>query len=260
MEASDLDFFKQWFSGYCRSFYSLNPDDQENMLLKERHTHIVCRNIIQIAKELSLSDNDIRLAETAALFHDIGRFKQYSLYKTFRDNVSLNHGFLGSDILAEAKVLQRLPVNEQDLIVQAVRFHNAFSLADLQNEEKIMFLKLVRDADKLDIWRVFMEYYATPERSRPSAVGLELPDSPGCSEEVLSCLYKRQSVSLSDIKNLNDFKIMLLSWVYDLNFKASFRLLAARDIINSLAAGLPLTDDIKHAVAGLHGYIAGMQS
>lgn len=260
MEVSDLDFFKQWFAEYCRSFYSLNPEDQENILLKERHTHIVCRNIIQIARELSLSDNDLRLAETVALFHDVGRFKQYSLYKTFRDNISVNHGVLGSDILAEEKVLQRLPGNEQDLIIQTVRSHNAFELTVVQDPKAQMFLKLVRDADKLDVWRVFMEYYAADVRSRPTAVGLDLPDSPGYSAEALSYLYKRQLVSLSVIKNLNDLKIMLLSWVYDLNFSASFRILKARDVINSLAAELPATDDIRHAVEYLQEYIDGRQS
>lgn len=260
METSDLDFFRQWFSDYCRSFYSLNPEDQENILLKEQHTHIVCRNIVQIAEELSLSGNDIRLAETVALFHDIGRFKQYALYRTFRDNMSVNHGSLGADILAEEKVLQRLPWKEQDLIVQAVRFHNAFAITAMQDPTAQMFLKLVRDADKLDVWRVFMEYYAADERHRPTAVGLDLPNSPGYSAEVLSCLYKRKLVSLADIRNLNDLKIMLLSWVYDLNFMESFNMLTARNIINSLAAELPVTDDIKHAVARLQEYIAWRQS
>lgn len=260
MEASELNFFKQWFSDYCRSFYSPNPEEQENILLKERHTHIVCRNIIQIAEDLSLSGNDIRLAETVALFHDVGRFKQYSLHKTFRDDVSVNHGLLGAEILLGKSVLQSLPEKEQSLIIQAVKFHNTFAIPALEDPDGMMFLKLVRDADKLDVWRVFMEYYAADVRNRPTAVGLDLPDSPGYSAEALSCLYKRQLVSLSVIRNLNDLKIMLLSWVYDLNFKASFRMLTAGDIINSLAAELPATDDIRHAVEYLQEYIDGRQS
>lgn len=260
MEASDLVFFKQWFSDYCRSFYSINPEDQENLLLKEQHTHIVCRNILQITNELSLSGNDLRLAEAVALFHDIGRFKQYSLYKTFRDKVSVNHGSLGADILTEEKILQRLPENEQALIVQTVKFHNAFAITAMQDPKTQLFLKLVRDADKLDVWRIFMEYYAAADRNRPTAVGLDLPDSPGYSAEVLSCLFKRQLVSLADIRNLNELKIMLLSWVYDLNFKASFRMMAARNVISSLVAELPVTEEIENAVDSLQEYIVGMQA
>jgi hypothetical protein len=250
MEQSDLVSFKRWFSDYCKSFYSSDIKDQKNIYLKEHHTYNVCKNIIEIAKELSLSNNQILLAETIALFHDIGRFPQYAKYKTFRDSISVNHGLLGSRILIEKNVLQNLSESEQEIIIQSVRFHNAYSPPKKEKKEIIFFVKLLRDADKLDIWRVFIEYYENTDENRSSAAGLGLPDTPEYSEDILPCLHKKKIVSFSKIKTLNDFKLLQLSWVYDLNFKPSFRLLIEKDYLNKIISTLPQTREI-HDVASI---------
>jgi hypothetical protein len=255
MTQNDLIFFKKWFSDYCKSFYSSDIEDQKNISLKEHHTYNVCKNIIGIAKELSPSNNQIVLAETIALFHDIGRFPQYEKYKTFRDSISVNHGLLGSRILIEKNVLQNLSESEQEIIIQSVKFHNAFSTPKKEKKEIIFFVRLLRDADKLDIWRVFTEYYENPGKNSPSAVCLGLPDTAEYSEDILSCLYKKKIVSLTKIKTLSDFKLLQLSWVYDLNFKPSFRLLIERDYLNRIISTLPQTREILNASLSLKKFV-----
>jgi hypothetical protein len=260
MTQDDLIFFKKWFSDYCRTFYSSDREDQKNISLKEQHTSEVCKNIAEIAEGLSLNENQILLAETVALFHDIGRFPQYAAYKTFRDSISVNHGLLGARTLLEKKVLLNLPGDEQELIVQSVKFHNAFSVPRKERADIIFFTRLVRDADKLDIWRVFIDYYEAPEESRASAVGLGLPDPQEYSEDVLSHIYNKETVSLAKIKSLNDFKLLQLSWIFDLNFEPSFRLLGERDYINRIASCLPQTEKIHGAVLFLQEYVRTMTS
>ncbi|MEW6569977.1 MAG: HD domain-containing protein [Nitrospirota bacterium] len=255
MKQSDLAFLKKWFSDYCMSFYFPNIDDQRNILLKEEHTAKVCENILYIAKGLSLDKNKTMLAETIALFHDIGRFPQYSKYKTFRDRKSVNHGLLGAETLIEKRILDRLPQNERELIIEAVRFHNAFSVPKNEKEEFVFFSRLIRDADKLDIWRVFLEYYSSPEDERASAVGLGLPDLPHYTKEVLLTLYEKRVVSLSEIKTLNDFKMLQLSWIFDLNFTPSFKLLSERKYIDRIIAHLPQTDEIQQASLFLKDFV-----
>ncbi|MDH5203583.1 MAG: HD domain-containing protein, partial [Nitrospirota bacterium] len=213
MTKDDLLFFKNWFSDFCKSYYSLDSEDQKNISLKEEHTFHVCKNIIEIAGDLSLSDNEIMLAETIALFHDIGRFPQYAKYKTFKDSISVNHAFLGAETLLKEKPLQNIPQNEQQVIVRSVRFHNAFSLPRNEKKDIVFFVKLIRDADKLDIWRVFIDYYESPEEKRASAVGLGLPDTAEYSEKIISCIHRKQMASLSEAKTLDDFKLMQLSWI-----------------------------------------------
>jgi hypothetical protein len=247
MTQDDLNFFKQWFSEYCRSFYSSDIEDQKNISLKEEHALYVCKNMVQITQGLSLKEDQRLIAETVALFHDIGRFPQYAKYKTFRDNISVNHGALGAETLIEKKILEKLAGEEQDIIIQAVKFHNAFSIPKKEKEDIIFFIKLIRDADKLDIWRVFLEYYESPSEGKASAVGLGLPDLPEYSEDVLAGIYKKEIVSLLKVKTLNDFKLLQLSWIFDLNFMPSFQLLHERDYMQRIIAHLPQTDGIQKA-------------
>ncbi|MEW6107950.1 MAG: HD domain-containing protein [Nitrospirota bacterium] len=254
MKRADLNNLKNWFDDYTRSFYSSDEEDQKNIYLKVEHTCKVCSNIIQIVKEHSSGQDEIMIAETIALFHDLGRFPQYAKYKTFKDSISVNHGRLGAGILEKERVLQNLPVNEQDLIINSVRFHNSFGIPSLQDDKAVFFLKLIRDADKLDIWRVFSEYFDSSENDRASAAGLGLPDMPEYSEEVLSCLFNKRMATLASLRTLNDFKLMQLSWIFDLNFCTSFRLLLERSYIERLSATLPMTDEIMKATMLLKGY------
>ena len=255
MKQDNLAFFKKWFSDYCKSFYSPDIEDQKNIHLKEQHTSDVRENIIRIADGLSLSNSMRILAEAIALFHDIGRFPQYAKYKTFRDSISVNHGLFGARILLEKKILQNLAESEQELIIQAVRFHNAFAVPRLEKKDIVFFIKLVRDADKLDIWRIFIEYYEGPRQDTASAIGLGLPDIPEYSGDILSCLYRKEVASLSKIKTFNDFKLLQLSWIYDLNFKPSFGLLSERDYIDRTVSKLPQTKEILNASLSLKEFV-----
>lgn len=245
MNLNDLKALKNRFSDYCRPFYFSDAEHQKNIALKEEHTHEVCKNIVRIAAEQRLSKNEIMLAETVALFHDIGRFSQYEKYKTFRDSISVNHGKLGAEILEQEKLLKNLSEDEQKLVINSVKFHNAFGIPVLKNQKTLLFLRLIRDADKLDIWRVFFEYYESNGDEKASAAALGLPDTPAYSKTVLSRIYKKQLISLTSLRTLNDFRLLQLSWIYDLNFKTSFRLLLERDYIRLISAKLPRTDEVE---------------
>jgi putative nucleotidyltransferase with HDIG domain len=245
MTRDDLIFFKDWFTNFVKSYYSPNIEDRRNINLKEEHTLNVCKNILEIVRELNLNEDDVMLAETIALFHDIGRFPQYDKYRTFRDGISVNHGYLGAQTLIEKKILNSLPDDEQKLIIKAVRFHNAFSIPKKERQDIVFFIKLIRDADKLDIWRVFVDYYDSREEERATAAGLGLPDTSVYSKDVLSYIFKKEVASQYKLKTLNDFKLMQLTWVYDLNFKTSYKLLSERGYIDRIISYLPQDKEIK---------------
>jgi len=69
----------------------------------------------------------------------------------------VNHAVLGAKTLLERNVLRDLPKRERSLIVRAVALHNVFILPVGLDDEILLHAKLIRDADKLDIWRVFIE-------------------------------------------------------------------------------------------------------
>jgi HD domain len=254
MEQSHLELLREWFAGFAGSFQLPDREEQKNIALKEEHTWKVCANITRIAREERLDGERTALAEAVAMFHDIGRFPQYRRYKTFKDSASVNHARLGAGILVEGRVLDKLPRNEQITIVTGVRNHNAFAIPPGLEPEIALFLKLVRDADKLDIWRVFLDFYRLPEDERASAVSLGFPDVPECSPQILDAVCRGELAHLAWVNSLNDFKLLQLSWVYDLNFAASFRMLDERDYINGLAVTLPHNEDILRAVAAVREF------
>jgi hypothetical protein len=255
MNTENVTEIREWFSEYCRSFDSEDVDISKNMALKEEHTYLVCSNILEIGRGESLDAEDILIAEAISLLHDVGRFEQYRQFKTFRDSASVNHAELGAQIIEDYEVLAPLFPRERSIIAHSVEYHNAFAIPKTLPEETQFFLKLIRDADKLDIWRVFVEYFRQPDEERASAVGLGLPDKPKCSPSVLEQISSGKMVRLSTVKTLNDFKLMQLSWVYDLNFGSSFRLVAKRGCIEELADTLPMDSRVEEAVRAVQDFI-----
>jgi len=254
--AQDFERLSDWFADYCKTFYSSGDEDRKNIVLKEVHTGRVIENMRALVDDLAMAAEDSFLAQTIALLHDVGRFLQYARYKTFLDSASVNHGALGAQVITDAGILSPLPLRERQIVVQSVKFHNAFSLPDLENREVLPFLKLIRDADKLDIWRIFIEYYETPPEERPSAVGLGLSERNEYSGEIVACLKANRLASLSMIKTFHDFKLMQLSWVYDLNFSPSFRLLAERNLVHGIASTLPQTEEIAAGLAVVEEFVS----
>lgn len=255
MNHARLTEFRRWFADYCRSFYTDNEEDNRNIRLKEEHTHRVCANMELLAESLSLGDADRFLAETVALFHDVGRFEQYRRFRTFKDSVSVNHAALGERVLAEERVLDPLPEEERRLVTRAIALHNVFRVPDNLDERSLLFLKLVRDADKLDIWRVFIDFFHAPEGDRASAAGLGFPDLPGCSPGVLATVAAGRMVQLSSLKCLNDFKLLQLSWIYDINFGTTLRLVRERGVLAQFSAMLPKDRAVVQVLQQVREYL-----
>jgi putative nucleotidyltransferase with HDIG domain len=257
MTEEDHARLRAWFAAYCGAFYTAVAEDDRNISLKEEHTFRVCGNMELLAEELCFDGSDRRLAAAVALFHDVGRFEQYRRYKTFRDSDSINHAAFGAKVLTEAGVLESLSEGERAIIVRAVTLHNVFVLPAGLDERLTLFVRLVRDADKLDIWRVFIEYYEAPPERRASAVGLGLPDAPVCSSEIVEAVCNGKMANLSLVRTLNDFKLLQLSWVYDLNFPKSFQLLRENGYLRRLVASMPETDEGMRAVAAAESFLEG---
>jgi len=255
MKQEELTLLKKWFAGYCASFSTPVREDQQNITVKQHHTHEVCENALRIGRALQLNEGDLPLAEAIALLHDVGRFPQYQRYKTFDDSISVNHATLGVQVLLEKNVLGTLPEDQRNLIVHSVTLHNVYSLTGKLDERTMLFAKLIRDADKLDIWRVFVDYFNQDHDGRATAVGLGLPDVPDYSPAILACLARGEMVNKADLRTLNDFKLLQLSWLYDLNFSASLRMVLERGYIDKLAKVLPDVRQINDAVAFARAYV-----
>ncbi len=248
MKIQTLTRLKTWFTGYVARYYTGVDDHDRNIRLKEDHTHRVCRNMALLCDSLEMSAEDGVLAEAISLFHDVGRFEQYHTHHTFNDMKSVNHAHMGLRVLAAHRVLAEISVSERRILTSAIAFHNVATPPDDMPETALHFTKLIRDADKLDIWKVVTDYYRERENSPNSTIELGLPNSAGCSASAIEALRQKRFARVQDMKNLNDFKLLQISWVFDLNFEKSYRLLQERRYIEQIAATLPQLPEIRGAV------------
>jgi hypothetical protein len=255
MDNENVTQYRSWFSRFVQEHATRNEQDQRNILLKEEHTMGVYANTRRIAAGIGLDAQASVLAEVIALFHDVGRFPQYVRYRTFEDSRSVNHAVLGAKVLLERNVLSGLSVRERSLIVRTVALHNVFLLPSRLDDEVRLYTKIVRDADKLDIWRIFIELSDRDATNWPSAAGLGLPDTRAYSPEVLASLERREMVRLTSLRTLNDFRLLQLAWIYDLNFAPSLRMVLERNVIERLTVSIPQTADILRAKDNLRNYL-----
>ena len=246
---------KNWFTEYVKTFKTGSFDYQKNINLKEEHTARVCSEIIDIGKSLDLNQTALYLAEIMALFHDVGRFEQYAKYGTFLDLTSEDHAALGVKVLKKYKVLDEIYPPTRDLIFKVILYHNRAELPQDETEECLFFAKLLRDADKLDIWRVVTDYYHTRNGPRNNTLELDLPDIPDISDEVCQDLLAGRIAKATSIRTLNDFKLLQIGWVYDLNFQRTFQLVKERGYIEKILSVLPKTNIVMEIYSQVKSFL-----
>lgn len=249
MERSSLDALSHWFDGYVRTYFDTDEEGEKNIRLKVEHTRRVCRAMELITEGEGLAPPERCLAGAVALLHDVGRFPQYRRWRTFRDSASDNHARLAVEVMRTERLLDDLPPVERLLIEEAVRFHNLLRLPQRLKSPTDLFLRLIRDADKLDIWRVFHELLSLPPGERASAALLGLPEREGVSPACVQMLAAGTIVRLDAVACVNDFRLLLVSWVYDLNFGTSCRLLERSGYLDALTGDLPDDRGLRAAIA-----------
>jgi putative nucleotidyltransferase with HDIG domain len=244
-----------WFSAYVKSFEHNDNALRQHIILKKEHTKRVCREIKHLGKSLGLNRNNLLLAEIIALFHDIGRFEQIARYHTFVDRKSENHAELGIQILQQHRVLDRFEDSVKNLIFRAINYHNRAGLPSEEAATCLFYSKLLRDADKLDIWRVVTDYYHQHDSERNEAIELGLPDTAGFSCGVYRDLNDQKIVDIHHVKNLNDFKLLQIGWVYDVNFQPTFHAIRSRKYLQLIRDVLPEDKKIEDIFSKIYFYI-----
>ena len=256
MDQEWLDSLHNWFERYVRPFCATDAEAEKNIRLKIEHTRKVCHVMDRLSSGEGLGEADRILAGAVALLHDVGRFPQYRRWRTFRDADSANHARLAIEVIRQENLLAALTGEQRLIIEEAVRFHNLISIPERLQSPTDRFLRLIRDADKLDIWRVFVEHFAVPAQERASAALLGLPERDGVSRDCVAALAGGRLVRLDTVACVNDFRLMLIAWVFDLNSTTSCGLLGSFGYLETLAARLPADPETRNAVRVALDYLA----
>jgi hypothetical protein len=258
MKSEQFEQLVQWFGVYIQPFFSRDGDAflNENLRLKECHTHRVCEETRLLAAALKLDENDARIAETIALLHDVGRFEQFKTYRTYKDPTSEDHATIAMRVLRQERVLERLEARERGWIERAVEYHNKKTLPEGLDEKTTLFARLIRDADKIDIHYLFIEnlrrYYENPCTFQ---LEVEFPSGPECSREILEAVEQGRLVGYEALRTMNDFILLQIGWVYDIYFDVSLRRIVERRLLEQLISRLPETNEIRRATDAVMKYV-----
>jgi len=256
MEPCQWDELKCWFDEYTGRYFGADEYVNRHLRLKQEHTRRTGAEILYLADRLALDDNDRRIAETIALLHDVGRFPQFATYRTYNDLRSTDHGCLGVEVLDREGVLESLAAQERDWIRTAVAHHNQKALPADLNGRALLFLKLIRDADKLDIYRVVASIYRRHREGREgSSFEVELPDEPRVSPEVVEAVLAGQLIEYRALRTLNDIRLCQIGWVHDMNFAASLERLRASGLLEELLGYLPQTAEVAQVREAIFRHI-----
>lgn len=196
--------FKKFVKGY-------NLKDK-NIKLKLVHSIRVMKISKYLAKKLKLSKADVNVAKIIGLLHDYARFEQWTKYQTFSDLNSVDHGDLGVLLLFKENNIEKFELNEEDygLVYNGVKYHNKYEYPDNLDELSETHCKIIRDSDKLDILYIYSKNKKVIDKNDK------------ISKIVKDDFYKNILVSRKDIKTKSDEVLLVLSWVFDINYKESF--------------------------------------
>lgn len=230
------------FAEYVRNY---DPSD-EKIKLKIDHTYRVAGLCQRIAESLGLSEPDVDIAWLLGMLHDIGRFEQIRRFGTFNDVQSVDHAEFGADLLFKEGLIRKFAEgyyeecelarsgNEEaeqiiknnehhnkdtGLLELAIRQHNKYRVKEDLTERQRMFCDILRDADKVDIFKVNADipmeiiYDVTTEELKSGVI----------SKEVLESFYKRETVLKSVRKSVVDHIVGHISLLFELVYKESYR-------------------------------------
>lgn len=259
----DISAHEVWFKAWSATFLTDDEKDNKYIELKRNHTLRVLENACRIVAAHGVAGDSAggtgggfsgdvaRASLLAALYHDVGRFPQYAAYKTFSDQRSVNHGILGCKTLKRQRTassacpMQQEPAHIQAWVLASIGMHNRFLVPAGISAELKFVTDVVRDSDKLDIFPVMVSTF-TRDGSDNDVVTLHLEEKDDAwSQPILDALRFKRLASYRDMRYVNDFKLLLGSWVFELNFSESRRMLRERGLIEALLATWPVDPEVE---------------
>ena len=221
----DLEKAKHEFIEYTNKYDIKN----EHISRKIGHSIRVMNISKEIATKIGLTQEEIKIAEIIGLLHDIARFEQYTQFQTFNDLNSFDHGNYALEIL-DKDIRKYIENDEYDEIIRkAIKNHNKFEIEEGLTEKELVFAKLIRDADKIDIIYEAVEMFWKGIENQINNTKI--------SESVEKQFknYKQIKRDKNSEKEPNiDEIIGVIAFIFDINYRESFEIIKKQNYINKI--------------------------
>ena|SRR6056297_807136 len=84
---------------------------------------------------------------------------------------------------------------------------------------------------------------------------LNLDRSKNLNNDILNAFLNQKSISYESIRNINDAKLLRLSWIYDLNYEYSIKYLKESKYLDNILDTMPEFDEIQKIRRTIDDYI-----
>jgi len=238
-----LSKYREEFIRICEKATNSESENKVERLIS--HTERVTEFMLVIAKSLDLSEHESIMAETIAIFHDIGRLVPFltSELETHQP-APADHAEAGINYLKNNYILGELDESTKNIVFESIRYHNKQEIPKKEPESIAFYAKLLRDADKLDSWRTTVEYLTLKNKKPNTSMDLGLSDIPVISPSICKIILEGHIPPRTELHTFFDFKLFQMSWVFDLNFKKSFQILNQKQYIQSIYDSLPKNNNV----------------
>lgn len=214
--------------------------EDEKIKLKIIHTYGVVHCVEVLGAKIGLSPEDMELARVIALLHDIGRFEQVKAHKQFNDEVMDHADYSIHLLFRQRKISEFVQGRKYDRIIRyAIMNHNKYAIDPKIQDKALLHAKIIRDADKLDNFRVRLA-------ERIENLIYEIPTDELGSYEITDAIYEEikahQCILSAKRKTPMDMWVSYLAQIFDVNFKETFELIKEKEYIHKTADRIPYTN------------------
>ena len=227
-----IEHAKTAFDKFIQQFDVNDP----KISLKIRHTYYVMDACEYLARSMNLDQINYDLAILIGLLHDIGRFEQLTRFNSYDDNL-ISHAQCGIEVLFDQGHIRDFIETDKydDIIYHAIKNHSAYAIADGLNEQQLLHAQIIRDADKIDNYRVKRDdtIEALLDMSAEELGTYEI------SNHIFDTFASHKTILKDERKTPMDMWVSFLALLFDFNFPASFQYILDYDYINAIVDRIP---------------------
>ncbi|MEI7899586.1 MAG: HD domain-containing protein [bacterium] len=233
------------YHAYVDTFRAADGSLPQMLQLKLDHTLQVVEDAKRIMAGEAWSESASVSGEACALLHDVGRYSQLKEFGTFQDAKSIDHAVRGVEVIEAQRLLRGLAQAERKRILTSVALHNKKRVPMTLETATASRVHVVRDADKLDIFRVLEVAVEDGSLERNPEIAWELQVKGSPSPAIVEAVRQGHPVSYAWVKTLSDFVLIQVGWLIGgLYYPATLRLASERRVLEYREAFLKtLSDD-----------------
>lgn len=210
------EFEEYVFNNYDMTLKEIN--------LKYYHSKRVAILSKKLAQELNYNFHDVKLATQIGLLHDIARFYEYTRFGKFTSTKIFDHGAMGVEILKNDNFIRKFNVNpdDEEILYAAIKNHNKAFIEKKYADNK--FCKLIRDADKTDIFYII----SNSEKYKSKFEGFNV------SPKVYTNFMNHEVINTKDVRTYADNVLCNLAYIYDVNYDITLKLIDEKKYLDKI--------------------------